>query len=449
MANDVFGVVVINASGNAGSSTGVGYPASHEKVLAIGATTQTDTRAGFSNHGPNLFMSAPGAGIWSTQLNGQYGSSSGTSFASPIVSGVVGLLFSVNPSLTPEQVKQILIDSSQKVGGYNYNWNTNDPGHSRELGYGRIDAFEAVQLANTGSGSCNITSITTSNISVCDDNGTAADPSDDTFTVAVTVTFSEAPTTGTLDLTGDGSATVSVTGLTSPHTFEGVIMDADGGPITTTATFSAETTCTLTIANAGTAPESCSTPLVCSVTDIATSNISDCDDNGTTSDPSDDTFTVDVTVTFSEAPTTGTLDLTGDGSASIDVAGISSPYTFEGVTMAADGSAIDVTATFSESTVCTLNNANAGTAPESCSILGIDDNDLTTIAIYPNPTDQNISLLNLPEELTATVYNLLGQQVINHKVGANDNTINVSGLSTGTYILKIEGYDQVLRFVKQ
>jgi subtilisin family serine protease len=164
MAHDVFGVTVINASGNGSNSNGVSYPASHENVLAIGATTPADSRASFSNHGPDIFISAPGVSIWSTQLNSQYGSSDGTSFASPIVSGVVGLMLSIDPNLTPDDIKQILIDTSQKVGGYNYNWNAFDPGHSRELGHGRIDAFEAVQAVIP---SAPTASFTSSSFTVC------------------------------------------------------------------------------------------------------------------------------------------------------------------------------------------------------------------------------------------------------------------------------------------
>jgi|GEM_PF-1673147 len=442
MAHDVFGVVVINASGNGSSSTGVSYPASHEKVLAIGATTQTDSRASFSSHGPNIFMSAPGVDIWSTQLNSQYGSSGGTSFAAPIVSGVVGLMLSVNPSLTPDDVKQILLETAQKVGGYNYNWNGSDPGHSRELGYGRIDAFLAVQAANLSA--CNITNITTSNISSCDNNGTPSDPTDDNFSVNVIVTFSDAPTTGTLDLTGDGTASVSVSGLTSPYTFTGVIMSADGGAINTIATFSDETTCTFTNSNAGTAPESCSNPpLNCMITGITTSNISPCDNNGTPSDPTDDNFSANVIVTFSDAPITGTLDLTGDGTASVSVSGLTSPYTFTGVIMSADGGAINTIATFSDETTCTFINSNAGTAPVSCNTLGVDVVASNLFTISPNPASNKI-LISLNQSISSnpklTIYNALRQKLRDFTMkNTNSLSIDVESLPAGLYFIKLEG----------
>ena len=213
---------------------------------------------------------------------------------------------------------------------------------------------------------CNISSITTSNLSVCNDNGTPSYASDDFFTADVTVNYTLAPTTGNLDLTGDGTATVAVSSIgAASHTFTGVMMSADGGAIDLIATFSADASCTLNNTNAGTAPFPCSAN-VClptqTINTITTSNLSACNDNGTPTDASDDFFTADITVNYSGTPSTGNLDLTGDGTATAAVGSIgATSHTFTGVTMSADGGAIDLTATFSASPACTLNNTNAGT----------------------------------------------------------------------------------------
>jgi subtilisin family serine protease len=68
----------------------------------------------------------------------------GTSAAAPIVSGIAALMLSVNPNLTPEKVKSIILHTADKVGDYNYNWNPERPGHSKEMGYGRVNAYNAV-----------------------------------------------------------------------------------------------------------------------------------------------------------------------------------------------------------------------------------------------------------------------------------------------------------------
>ncbi|MEZ4962147.1 MAG: IPTL-CTERM sorting domain-containing protein [Saprospiraceae bacterium] len=218
---------------------------------------------------------------------------------------------------------------------------------------------------------CSVDGISVSNISACNNQGTS-DPADDTFTANVTVTFTDAPATGNLVLSGDGTAAIAVGSLgMGTYTFTGVSMSADGTPISLTATFSAEPACTLTNANAGTAPASCSVilpPPTCSVSGISVSNISACNSNGTPANAADDTFTANVTVTFSNPPANGTLNLSGDATAAIAVGSLGAgTYTFTAVTMVADGTPISLNAAFSDAPTCSLSNPNAGTAPANCS----------------------------------------------------------------------------------
>lgn len=151
-AYNFYGAIIVVSSGNSGLDA-MPFPASHPLVIGVGATTQNDTKANFSNSGSSLFITAPGVDIYSTGNNNTYscGSNSncndGTSYSAPIVSGVIALMYSVNPCLTQEQVKNILKDTAEKVGNYNYQWNPDNLGHSVELGYGRINAFLAVQAA--------------------------------------------------------------------------------------------------------------------------------------------------------------------------------------------------------------------------------------------------------------------------------------------------------------
>jgi subtilisin family serine protease len=136
-------MLVICASGNSGG-TSVSYPSSLPKVIAVGATTTSDTRAGFSQHGPDVELSAPGTSFVTLTLNNGYASTSGTSFSAPTVSGIAALMWSLDPSRPNTDIRQILRDTADKVGGYNYNWNPELPGHSFELGYGRVNAESAL-----------------------------------------------------------------------------------------------------------------------------------------------------------------------------------------------------------------------------------------------------------------------------------------------------------------
>ena len=189
-------------------------------------------------------------------------------------------------------------------------------------------------------------------------------------------------------------------------------------------------------------------PNACEISAIDTTNISPCDDNGTPGDGSDDFFTADVTVTFVNEPATGTLDLTGDGTATVPVAGLTSPHTFVGVTFASDGGAISLTAEFSAEGACTLTDTNTGTAPSPCVTVGINENEaLSNVSIYPNPANTTINLSNLNEEYNVAIYNMLGQKVKQQTVDASNSSINISDLTLGVYVLKFEDHNNVLRFV--
>ncbi|MFM9951328.1 MAG: lamin tail domain-containing protein [Saprospiraceae bacterium] len=111
----------------------------------------------------------------------------------------------------------------------------------------------------------------------------------------------------------------------------------------------------------------------CSISSIVTGSLSSCNDNGTPLSTTDDYFTANVTVNYTNPPTMGTLNISGDvtgGPTSIGV-GLITPtsHTFTGVQFAADGGAIAITAAFSDDAPCTLTNLNAGTAPTACSIV--------------------------------------------------------------------------------
>jgi thermitase len=148
------GVLVVAAAGNSGSSVAT-YPAACPGTVGVAATDSTDSTASWSNYGaPNVFVSAPGVGIYSTYDNSSYATLSGTSMATPFVTGLAALLFSQLSTRTPADVKALLATTSDKVGSVAYGsdpygtcgactWNQN-------YGYGRIDAARALGAAGQG-----------------------------------------------------------------------------------------------------------------------------------------------------------------------------------------------------------------------------------------------------------------------------------------------------------
>ncbi|MFL6216903.1 MAG: S8 family serine peptidase [Blastocatellia bacterium] len=113
------GAVVVIAAGNNGSSTAQ-YPAgdSIAGALAVGASTQADQVASFSNYGAWVAIAAPGENILSTVPGGGFGTWSGTSMAAPLVSGTAAMVRAANPRMNTTQVTQQI--TSKGVSYRNY-----------------------------------------------------------------------------------------------------------------------------------------------------------------------------------------------------------------------------------------------------------------------------------------------------------------------------------------
>lgn len=148
------GVTIVCASGNSPVFLGVDFPANDPKTIAVGASSPTDNRwqvinGNESNYGPELDVVAPGQDIVAANSAGTLSLQSGTSWAAPIVTGIVALMLSENPCLSPEQVRQILRSTSEKVNPntYNYNFDYMTPGRSEKMGYGRVNAYQALLAA--------------------------------------------------------------------------------------------------------------------------------------------------------------------------------------------------------------------------------------------------------------------------------------------------------------
>jgi thermitase len=107
-------------------------------MIPVSATDPYDARASFSSYGAFVALSAPGAGIYTTVQGGGYGGVNGTSFASPIAAAVAALVMSANPSLTANQVQDILLTTVVDLG---------TPGRDIYYGYGRVNAAAAVAAA--------------------------------------------------------------------------------------------------------------------------------------------------------------------------------------------------------------------------------------------------------------------------------------------------------------
>lgn len=129
------GGLAVAAGGNTGTYENY---SDNPYIISVSATDSGDMIASFSSYGPYIDLSAPGVSIYTTIMGGSYGSASGTSFSAPIVAGLIALIFSANPYLTPPQVEQILESTSIDLGS---------AGYDVYYGWGRVNAYEALKVA--------------------------------------------------------------------------------------------------------------------------------------------------------------------------------------------------------------------------------------------------------------------------------------------------------------
>jgi subtilisin family serine protease len=160
------GTILVAAAGNGstcnGASTGLPYgtalvyPAAHDNVIAVSSVGPWDNHEDVigdplstHQHNSSVDLTAPGYDVALTVAPGWYLYGSGTSFAAPYVTGTIGLMLSVNPCLTPQDVQEILSDTAVNIDAQN-------PNYIGQLGAGRLDASEAVRIAEELGWGCGV-----------------------------------------------------------------------------------------------------------------------------------------------------------------------------------------------------------------------------------------------------------------------------------------------------
>jgi subtilisin family serine protease len=125
------GAIPVASTGNTGTAY-VAQPAALPKVIGVASTSNADLRSTFSSYGTGTFVAAPGEQVITLYPGNNYAVASGTSFSSPMVAGTAALTVQVNP-LSEYSNASKAISQAQKL--------------TKDLGYGRLDVFQAVQYA--------------------------------------------------------------------------------------------------------------------------------------------------------------------------------------------------------------------------------------------------------------------------------------------------------------
>ena len=123
------GSLLVAAAGNSGNSS-LSYPAAYAEVVSVAATDHNDAKASFSQFNADVEVAAPGVNPLSTWNNGGYNTISGTSMATPHVSGVAALIAATNPGGGPAAWRAELDAAVDDKGA---------PGRDPEYGFGRVN----------------------------------------------------------------------------------------------------------------------------------------------------------------------------------------------------------------------------------------------------------------------------------------------------------------------
>lgn len=133
------GAIVVVAAGNTGTQS-VHTPGAYPNVLCVANTKEDDKVNPSSTYGPWVDVSAPGTGILSSVITTEsaYQKFTGTSMASPLVAGLAGLVRSLKPELSPEQVLEQIRVTSDPIDDIQLTY------YKGKIGHGRINAYRAL-----------------------------------------------------------------------------------------------------------------------------------------------------------------------------------------------------------------------------------------------------------------------------------------------------------------
>ena len=145
------GTIIVAAAGNGstcGGPNNLVYPAANDRVIAVSSVGPNDNHEKIigdpsttHQHNSSVDICAPGYNVPLAVAPGFYLTSSGTSFAAPFVTGTIGLMLSLDPCLTFEEVEDILYSTAVNI-------DTQNPNYIGGLGAGRLDAKAALEMVS-------------------------------------------------------------------------------------------------------------------------------------------------------------------------------------------------------------------------------------------------------------------------------------------------------------
>ena len=145
----VRGIPMVAATGNANSA--VAFPARWPEVVAVASVTAANVRAPTSNYGPEVNIAAPGDQIYSLNSSGGYAFKSGTSMATPHITGIMALMRQLNPGMTFDEMRDAIDETARDVGAAGWDIYTGHGVANAHLALVRArDTFQPADINSDG-----------------------------------------------------------------------------------------------------------------------------------------------------------------------------------------------------------------------------------------------------------------------------------------------------------
>ncbi|OXA76189.1 Por secretion system C-terminal sorting domain-containing protein [Flavobacterium aquidurense] len=143
------GIIVVASAGNEGTTSEphIGAPADAVSVLTVGSVTSAKVKSGFSSIGPSFDgrikpdIMAQGTAAVVSDVNGNIVTTNGTSFSCPIIAGMIACLWQAYPSKTNKEIRQMILESSDKFAAPNNNYGYGIPNFGSTLG---VESFQVL-----------------------------------------------------------------------------------------------------------------------------------------------------------------------------------------------------------------------------------------------------------------------------------------------------------------
>ena len=445
--NEVYdnGTFIVAAAGNGstcGGPSSLVYPASFDNVFAVTSTGPNDNHervigdaSTTHQHNASVDLSAPGYDIAISAAQGWYLYGSGSSYASPLVTGTIGLILDANPCITNAEISWLLKASSTNVDALN-------PSYAGMIGAGRLNAKAAVDMAIE----INKFSLDISSGVTCQSNSGQIEVEIVGGTAPYTTQWSNGATdlilsdlsVGHYDLTvvdasGCQLDTSIVIEEVIPTQFEGTVQNV-------TCNGAANGAIDVTVLDGtpgfifewdnGMMTEDIS-GLVAGTYRLKITNANGCSVWGSYTVEQSASLVAELEVIQPTAVEVGEIDLI--------VSGGVAPYTYTWANGETSEDLFNVTAGFYEVTVMDANGCDVitNTIVEEMSVAGIEDMDGIQTSVYPNPTTDVATVTwNSAAVTNITIVNVNGQVVQNAAV-AMQNTYKVEDLNPGMYFINL------------